>query len=104
MKPLGTHNYYVYITTNKNKTVLYIGVTSDLKARMYQHEQNAKPFTHKSFAGKYNAYFLLYYEHFEWIEQAIAREKELKGWRRSKKEELINKQNPTWKFLNDSLE
>lgn len=104
MKPLGTHNYYVYITTNKNKTVLYIGVTSDLKARMYQHEQNAKPFAHKSFAGKYNAYFLLYYEHFEWIEQAIAREKELKGWRRSKKEELINKQNPTWKFLNDSLE
>jgi putative endonuclease len=104
MKPIGTHNYYVYITTNQNKTVLYIGVTNDLKTRMYQHEQNAKPFTHKSFAGKYNAYFLLYYEHFEWIEQAIAREKELKGWRRSKKEELINKENPTWKFLNDSLE
>lgn len=104
MKPIGTHNYYVYITTNKNKTVLYIGVTNNLKARIHQHEQNAKPFTHKSFAGKYNAYFLLYYEHFEWIEQAIAREKELKGWRRSKKEELINKQNPTWKFLNDSLE
>lgn len=104
MKPIGTHNYYVYITTNKNKTVLYIGVTNDLKARMHQHEQNAKPLTHKSFAGKYNAHFLLYYEHFEWVEQAIAREKELKGWRRSKKEELINKVNPTWKFLNDSLE
>jgi putative endonuclease len=104
MKPIGTLNYYVYITTNKNKTVLYIGVTNNLKARMHQHENNAKPFTHKSFAGKYNAYFLLYYEHFECIEQAIAREKELKGWRRSKKEELIRKQNPTWKFLNDSLD
>jgi putative endonuclease len=104
MQPIGTHNYYVYITTNKNKTVLYIGVTNDLKARMQQHEENAKLFTHKSFAGKYNAYFLLYYEHFEWIEQAIAREKELKGWRRSKKEELINKVNAEWKFLNDSLE
>lgn len=104
MKPIGTHNYYVYITTNKNKTVLYIGVTNDLKARMHQHEQNAKPFTHQSFAGKYNAYFLLYYEHFEWIEQAIAREKELKGWRRSKKEALINQTNPAWNFLNNRLE
>jgi putative endonuclease len=104
MKNIGTHNYYVYITTNKNKTVLYIGVTNDLKARMHQHEQNAKPFTHTSFAGKYNAYFLLYYEHFEWVEQAIAREKELKGWRRSKKEDLINRVNAEWKFLNDSLE
>ena len=104
MKPTGSHNYYVYITTNKNKTVLYIGVTNNLLVRLQQHEQNAQAFTHKSFAGKYNACYLLYYEHFEWIEQAIAREKELKGWRRSKKEDLINKLNPEWKFLNDTLE
>ena len=104
MKPIGTHNYYVYITTNKNKTVLYVGVTNNLSSRILQHEQNAKPFTHKSFAGKYNAFYLLYFEHYEWIEQAITREKELKGWRRLKKEALINTVNPKWKFLNDSLE
>jgi putative endonuclease len=104
MKTIGTHNYYVYIVTNKNKTVLYIGVTNNLKIRLQQHYQNAIPFTHKSFAGKYNVYNLLYYERFEYIEQAIAREKELKGWRRSKKEDLINTINPDWKFLNDMLE
>jgi putative endonuclease len=104
MKTIGTHNYYVYIVTNKNKTVLYIGVTNNLKRRLYEHQQNAIPFTHKSFAGKYNAYHLLYYERFEYIQQAIAREKELKGWRRSKKEDLINSINPNWNFLNDSLE
>ncbi len=99
MKTIGTHNYYVYITTNKNKTVLYIGVTNDLRNRLFQHEQNAKKMNPQSFAGKYNAYNLLYYEHFEWIEQAIAREKELKGWRREKKVALINSVNPEWKFL-----
>jgi putative endonuclease len=104
MKPIGTHNYYVYITTNKNKTVLYIGVTNNLYTRLQQHQDNAKSINNKSFAAHYNAYYLLYYEHFEWIEQAIAREKELKGWRRSKKEELINKKNPDWNFLNDSIE
>ena len=104
MKPIGTHNYYVYIITNKNKTVLYVGVTNNLSSRILQHEQNAKPFSHKSFAGKYNAFYLLYFEHYEWIEQAITREKELKGWRRLKKEALINTVNPKWKFLNDSLE
>ncbi|HPH24661.1 MAG TPA: GIY-YIG nuclease family protein [Chitinophagaceae bacterium] len=104
MKPIGTHNYYVYITTNKNKTVLYIGVTNNLAARMHQHQQHAKPFTHNSFAGKYNASHLIYYEHFEWIEQAIAREKELKGWRRVKKVNLINTVNPNWNFLNETLE
>ena len=104
MKPIGTHNYYVYITTNKNKTVLYVGVTNNLSSRILQHEQNANPFKQKSFAGKYNAYYLLYFEHYEWIEQAITREKELKGWRRLKKEALINTVNPKWKFLNDSLE
>ena len=104
MKPIGTHNYYVYITTNKNKTVLYVGVTNNLSARIFQHQQNSKSFQQKSFAGKYNAFYLLYFEHYEWIEQAITREKELKGWRRLKKEALINTVNPKWKFLNDSLE
>lgn len=104
MKPIGSHNYFVYIITNQNKTVLYIGVTNDLSARLTQHQQNAAAYPHTSFAGKYNAYCLLYYERFGQIEHAIEREKELKGWRRSKKEELINSFNPEWRFLNDEIE
>ncbi len=103
MKIPGGHNYYIYIVTNKNKTVLYTGVTNDLYRRLKEHEENSIPFRHPSFAGKYNAYFLLYYERFEHIETAIAREKEIKGWRRSKKEALINVLNPEWKFLNDEI-
>lgn len=104
MKPLGTHNYFVYITTNKNKTVLYVGVTNHLFTRLIQHQENAQPVTHKSFAGKYNAYYLLYYEHFGSIEHAIEREKEIKGWRRSKKETLMNTMNYDWCFLNKEVE
>ena len=104
MKTLGGHNYFVYIVTNKNKTVLYTGVTNDLARRLYEHEQNSIPFRHHSFAGKYNAYFLLYFERFEFIDHAIAREKEIKGWRRSKKEALINSINLEWKFLNDEID
>ena len=104
MKPVGTRNYFVYITTNQNKTVLYIGVTNDLYTRLTQHQQNAEPFTHKSFAGKYNAYFLIYFERFAQIEDAIEREKEIKKWRRSKKEQLINSCNPEWRFLNNEVE
>jgi len=103
MKPIGTHNYFVYIITNQNKTVLYTGVTNDLSARLYQHEQESKTLK-KTFAGKYNCYFLLYYEHFDFIEHAIDREKEIKGWSRKKKHELINSTNPEWKFLNEEIE
>ncbi|WP_367889164.1 GIY-YIG nuclease family protein [Polaribacter filamentus] len=77
--------YIVYIITNKNKTVLYIGVTSDIQRRLSQHyfdSENAK----KSFAGKYNCYYLLYYEVFEDVNVAILREKELKGWEERRKE------------------
>ncbi len=103
MKTIGTHNYYVYIVTNKNKTVLYTGVTNNLQRRLWEHEQNAIPFRHSSFAGKYNAYHLIYYEQFEYIQNAIAREKEIKGWRRSKKEDLIKTMNPEWRFLNEEI-
>lgn len=103
MKPLGTHNYFVYITTNKNKTVLYTGVTSHLKKRLYEHEQDAK--TEKlHFTGKYNAYYLIYWERFQYIEHAINREKQIKGWLRVKKELLISEFNPDWNFLNDQLD
>ncbi|HWB25990.1 MAG TPA: GIY-YIG nuclease family protein [Chitinophagaceae bacterium] len=103
MKTLGTHNYYVYITTNKNKTVLYTGVTNNLAIRMAQHFENAKPYRHQSFAGNYNAHYLLYFERFDNIDAAIMREKQIKGWTRLKKETLINTLNPEWKFLNDEL-
>jgi putative endonuclease len=68
-----------------------------------EHQQNSLPFRHSSFAGKYNVYNLVYYERFDNIEFAIVREKEIKGWRRSKKEDLINLFNPEWEFLNGSI-
>ncbi len=103
MKPIGTHNYFVYITTNYNRTVLYTGVTNDLSVRLLQHKHDS--ITSKStFAGKYNCYNLVYYEHFDYIEDAIDREKEIKGWLRVKKERLIATSNPNWKFLNEGLE
>jgi putative endonuclease len=61
-KTKGTHNYYVYILTNKNKTVLYIGVTNSLQERLYWH-QNPDPVT-RHFTHKYSCYYLIYYEHF----------------------------------------
>ena len=93
------HNYYVYILTNKNKTVLYTGVTNDLQERLYQHEEGEI----KGFTTKYNCHHLLYYEWFNDIDIAIEREKEIKGWKRNKKEGLINSVNPSWKFLNKEM-
>lgn len=96
------YEYFVYITTNEKKTTLYIGVTNDIQRRLSQHyfdSQNAK----KSFAGKYNCYYLIYYEGFESIDSAILREKELKKWRREKKDRLITEFNPNWDFLNDEV-
>lgn len=98
-KLLGTHNYYVYILTNKAKTVLYIGVTNDLKQRLYWHK-NGQTIT---FTSKYKCFYLIYFEHFHDISQGIAREKQLKGWRREKKIELIENFNPNWNFLNDNI-
>ena len=99
----GNHSYYVYIITNKNKTVLYTGITNNLRRRLWEHEQNSIPFRSKTFAGRYNIYFLIYYECFGYVQNAIAREKEIKGWRRSKKEDLIKTINPEWRFLNDEI-
>ncbi|TXG38879.1 GIY-YIG nuclease family protein [Seonamhaeicola maritimus] len=101
MKTIGTHNYYVYILTNKTKTVLYTGVTNNLKERLYYHN-NPIPFS-KSFTAKYKCFHLVYYEHFSEIQAAIKREKEIKGWSRTKKEKLINISNSDWKFMNDSI-
>lgn len=73
---MWNRNYYVYITTNPGKTVLYIGVTNDISVRVLQHLENKG--TNNSFTGRYYCYHLVYYEHFTHIEHAIAREKEIK--------------------------
>jgi len=93
--------YLVYILTNLQKTVLYTGVTNSLKDRIIEHyKQRSNP---KSFTGKYRAHYLLYYESFEHIMDAIRREKQIKGWSRKRKMALINRLNPELKFLNEDL-
>jgi putative endonuclease len=95
----GHHTYYVYIITNKYRSTFYIGVTNNLRERLKQHNENST--THnKTFASKYNLEFLVFYEKFTWIDEAIAREKELKKWRRDKKLDLIRNFNPDFVFLN----
>ena len=101
MKTLGTHNYYVYILTNKVKTVLYAGVTNDLKSRLYWH-QNPEAIS-KHFTTKYKCFYLIYVENFQDIKTAIKREKQIKGWTRKKKEVLISNFNSPWRFLNDDV-
>lgn len=96
-------NYFIYILTNKKKTVLYTGVTNNIKRRIFEHKEDSLG-TKKTFAGKYNCIFLIYYERFQFIEHAIKREKEIKGWLRSKKENLISEFNPKWEFLNDKVD
>ena len=93
----GIYNFYVYIITNKNKTVLYTGVTNNLKRRLDEHKNKINP---KSFSARYNLEFLLYYQHFTWIQLAIAREKEIKNLLREKKLDLIKELNPEMNFLN----
>ena len=97
MRPGQMH--FVYIVTNKNKNVLYIGVTNNLKRRITEHESGLN----NSFSKKYNCNYLVYYEEYRSINKAIKREKEIKGWRRSKKNELILSLNPQLKSLNDNL-
>ncbi|MBL4675096.1 MAG: GIY-YIG nuclease family protein [Mucilaginibacter sp.] len=98
---MWNYNYYVYILTNRDKSVLYVGVTNDLDSRLQQHRENASK--SNSFTGKYHCYYLIHYEHFTHIDHAIEREKEIKKWRREKKISLINSNNPNWKFLNKDL-
>ncbi len=87
--------FCVYIVTNQYNTVLYTGVTSDLKRRAWQH----KSCEGSTFASKYRTTKLVYYEVMSSIKAAIAREKQIKGGSRKKKVELINSLNPEWKDL-----
>jgi len=90
---------HIYILTNKNNTVLYTGVTSNLKGRIYQHRQSAV----EGFTKKYNAKKLVYYECCDEMLNAIDREKQIKSWKRSAKIELIEQFNPNWKDLYDDI-
>src|SRR5690606_40526764 len=87
------NNYYVYILANWTGDVLYIGVTNNLERRVYEHKQKLVP----GFTKQYCADKLVYLEHTGRVEAAIAREKQLKNWRRDKKTLLIETLNPDWK-------
>ena len=87
--------YYVYIITNKENKVLYTGVTNNLERRIYEHKNKII----KGFTSKYNVNKLVYFEETKDVNEAIAREKEIKGWRRSKKVALIESVNPAWNAI-----
>lgn len=91
--------YSIYILTNVFRTVLYIGITNNLWNRIEQHRSRQI----EVFTKKYNIKYLLYYEEFTDVHGALAREKQLKGWRRSKKERLISEYNPDWSDLTQTL-
>ena len=90
-------NYYVYILASKSR-VLYAGVTNDLERRLFEHRQKLVP----GFTAKYNVTRLVYSEHFESVRDAIAREKQIKAWRREKKVALIEGTNPGWCDLSEA--
>jgi len=91
--------YCVYILTNKNNKVLYIGVTGNLPKRIHEHKNKFV----KGFSEKYNTHKLVYFEQTEDIISAISREKQLKNWHRDWKINLINDYNPKWEDLSDKL-
>lgn len=90
--------YFVYITTNPGKSALYVGMTNDMQRRLSEHYNNRGE--KETFAGRYYCYKLVYYEYYRTPLEAITREKEIKKWRREKKEALIESINPSWYFLN----
>ena len=90
---------YIYIMSNKARTVLYIEITSNLFSRVYEHKNEEG----SVFTKKYNCTDLIYYECFDYIEEAITREKQLKKWKRSWKDRLIKKMNPILRDLSDEI-
>lgn len=95
------HNYFVYITTNPARSVIYVGMTNDLPTRLLQHYENRGK--SKTWAGRYYCYNLVWYERHQYVTNAIDREHEIKKWRRDKKNKLIESMNPDWKFLNKEV-
>jgi len=89
--------YYVYMMTNKSNQVLYIGVTNNLQRRVFEHKNQLV----EGFTQMYNVHKLVWFEQTSDVRSAIAREKQLKGWTRKKKDLLIEQMNPTWGDLSD---
>jgi putative endonuclease len=89
------HTYYVYILTNAGRNVMYVGVTNNLENRVAEHRDGKGG----AFTRRYRVDTLVYAEEHRYVEEAIAREKEIKGWRRSKKDALVETLNPTWADL-----
>ncbi len=87
--------FYIYIMTNQNHTVLYVGMTSDLQSRVYEHKQKLLA----GFTKRYNLDELVYYEEIADARSAVKREKQIKGGSRQKKIDLINRLNPQWRDL-----
>ena len=92
-------SYFVYILASARNGTLYIGVTNNLERRMYEHSHHLQP----GFTDMYNVTRLVYFEETSSGEVAIAREKQLKNWRRAWKLELIDKENPEWRDLADDF-
>ena len=95
LRLIARNQYYVYLLTNKHQTVLYAGVTNDLGRRMWEHKNRVVP----GFTSRYNIDRLMYFEVFRDVTDAIAREKQIKGWTRAKKIALLESANPTWRDL-----
>lgn len=91
---------FIYIITNKYQTIVYTGVTSNLPQRILEHKEKRYP---SSFSARYNVDILVYYEQFQWIGDAIAREKQIKAGSRETKNELIRFLNPTWQDLFEEI-
>ena len=91
---------FIYIITNKYQTVVYTGVTSNLPQRIMEHKENRHP---NSFSARYSLNILVYYEQFQWIGDAIAREKQIKAGSRVSKNDLIRSMNSTWKDLFEEI-
>ena len=92
--------YYVYILANANKNVIYTGVTNNLTKRVYEHKNHVDK---GSFTSRYNVENLVYYEITSDIKSAIEREKQIKGWNRTRKNKLIESKNPNWNDLYTSI-
>jgi len=93
------HLYHTYVLTNPSRTSFYTGVTNNMRARLERHRQEAAAYNKKKYTGRYNCIHLVYIEDHEWIQDAIRREKEIKGWTRAKKLALIRSVNPDMRFL-----
>ena len=91
-KRINTQMYYVYILTTQSNSMIYVGVTNDLRRRLHEHKSEQ----FDSFTKRYHIHKLVYFEEYSSPNDAIFREKQLKRWRRSKKDQLIEAKNPNW--------